>query len=240
MSNRAFALGVALAALLAVRGAKASAPVDVELVLAVDVSLSMAEDETRLQRNGYARALRDPAVLAAIRSGKLGRIAVSYVEWSSVTDQRIVVDWRIVSDAQSAEQFASALDRAPLHTGTTTSISAGIAFAAARFAESGLTAERRIIDVSGDGYSDFGPPIHQARDSAVAAGIIINGLPVMNARPPWREPAPPDLDRYYADNVIGGPGAFSLVVRDLKDFGSAVVRKLVLEIASRPMRRPAG
>jgi hypothetical protein len=211
--------------------AKAQAAVDVTLVLAVDVSLSMAEDETRLQRTGYARALRDPRVLDAIHAGKLGRIAVTYVEWSSVTDQRIIADWQVVSDAASAESFAAALDHAPIRSGTTTSISAGIDFSVRRIAAAGFESERRVIDVSGDGYSDYGPPVRASRDGAVAAGITVNGLPVMNKRPPWRQGAPADLDRYYAENVIGGPGAFYLVVRDLGDFADAIVRKLVLEIA---------
>jgi hypothetical protein len=210
-----------------------AAQVDVALALTVDVSLSMAEDETKLQRGGYAKAFRDPRVIAAIQAGMLGRIAVSYIEWSNTTDQRVLVNWRTISDAASAEAFAAELEKAPFKTGTTTSISAGVDFAAHLLRECGFSSTRQVIDVSGDGYSDYGRPMTLARDEAVAAGITINGLPVMGARPAWREQAPPDLDHYYADNVIGGPESFYLVVHDLHDFGDAVVRKLVLEIADR-------
>ncbi|HTJ62712.1 MAG TPA: DUF1194 domain-containing protein [Alphaproteobacteria bacterium] len=215
------------------RPAAAATPVDLTLVLAVDVSLSMAEDEAKFQRHGYAQALRDPQVIDAINSGTLGKIAIIYIEWSSVTDQRVLVDWQEISDKESAEKFAAALDKAPFKTGTTTSISAGIDFAVKSIAEAPFVGTRKVIDVSGDGYSDYGRPVRLARDEAVASGITINGLPVMNPRPAWRENAPPDLDRYYADNVIGGPASFYLVVKDIRDFGKAVVRKMILEIAQR-------
>ena len=208
-------------------------PVDVSLVLSVDVSLSMAEDEAKFQRHGYVAALRDKRVIDSIRSGMYGRIAVTYIEWSSVTDQRILVGWRIISDEASANAFADELDKAPFKTGTTTSISAGMDFCVRQIETGPYAPTRKVLDVSGDGYSDYGRPVKDARDAAVAAGITINGLPVMNPRPAWRESAPPDLDKYYAENVIGGPGSFFLVVRDLKDFDEGVLRKLILEIASR-------
>jgi hypothetical protein len=229
---------LALVALAFTRPSHAAAPVDLTLVLAVDVSLSMAEDETKLQRKGYAAALRDPRVVDAIRAGRLGRIAVTYVEWSSVTDQRVLLDWHVIDSAASADAVAAELERAPVKSGTTTSISAGLDFSVRLIAASPYQGDRRVIDISGDGYSDYGRPIRVARDDAVKAGIIINGLPVMNDRPPWRESAPPDLDHYYADNVIGGPGSFYLVVHDLKDFGNAVLRKLILEIAGRADMAP--
>ncbi len=210
--------------------------VDLDLVLAVDVSLSMAEDEAKLQRRGYSAALRDPGIIESIRGGAIGKIAVTYVEWSAVTDQRIVVGWRVISDAASARAFADELDKAPFKSGTTTSISAGLDFAAGQIRQSPYPATRRVIDVSGDGYNDYGRPIRAARDAALAAGIVINGLPVMNKRPAWQEAAPADLDKYYAENVVGGPGSFSLVVKDIHDFGNAVLRKLMLEIAGRQER----
>ena len=222
---------VAIAALI--RPVRAESPVDLDLVLAVDVSLSMAEDEAKLQRHGYSAALRDPRVIESIRGGALGRIAVTYIEWSAVTDQRIVVGWQVISDAASAEAFAAALDKAPFKSGTTTSISAGIDFAVQQIQQGPYRAARKVIDVSGDGYNDYGRPVKSARDAAVAAGIVINGLPVMNKRPAWQEAAPPDLDKYYAENVIGGGGSFSLVVKDIHDFGNSVLRKLMLEIAGR-------
>jgi hypothetical protein len=227
---------VAIAALI--RPARADTPVDLDLVLAVDVSLSMAEDEAKLQRHGYSAALRDPRIIESIRGGALGRIAVTYIEWSAVTDQRVIVGWRVISDAASAEAFAAELDKAPFKSGTTTSISAGLDFAVRQIQQSPFTAMRKVIDVSGDGYNDYGRPVKSARDAAVAAGIVINGLPVMNKRPAWQESAPPDLDKYYAENVIGGGGSFSLVVKDIQDFGNSVLRKLMLEIAGRPEVAP--
>ena len=229
-----------IAALLTLAGpAQAeNLPVDVSLVLSVDVSLSMAEDEAKFQRHGYVAALRDKRIIDSIKSGMYGRIALTYIEWSSVTDQRILVGWHIISDAASADAFADELDKAPFKTGTTTSISAGVDFCAHQIETAPYTATRKVIDVSGDGYSDYGRPMTESRDAAVAAGITINGLPVMNPRPSWRESAPPDLDKYYARNVIGGPGSFFLVVRDLKDFDEAVLRKLILEIASRAQAGP--
>ncbi len=225
--------------LMACPTARAQTRVDLALALTVDVSLSMAEDEARLQRGGYAMAFRDPRVVAAILGGRLGRVAVTYIEWSSTTDQRVLIDWRLISDAASAEAFASALDTAPFRSGTTTSISAGVDFAVRRMAACQYAGDRAVIDVSGDGYSDYGRPMSLARDDAVAAGITINGLPVMARRAAWREQAPPDLDRYYAENVIGGAGAFYLIVHDLHDFADAVTRKLILEIADRRPSSPS-
>ena len=227
--------GLLVAAILSAlaRSAKAETPVDAALILAVDVSLSMDEDEEKLQRRGYARALQDPRVIDAIRSGPNHRIAIDYMEWSSPTDQRITVGWHMISDDVSAKAFADELQRAPIKSGTTTSISSGLDFAVRMFQGQPFTPARRVIDVSGDGYSDYGRPVRQSRDDAVAAHITINGLPVMNDRPAWREKAPADLDQYYAQNVIGGPGSFSLVVKDLRDFDDAVLRKLILEIADR-------
>lgn len=222
-----------VAVLALIRPAQAATQVDLTLVLAVDVSLSMAEDESKLQRHGYIEALRDKRVLEAIKSGMLGRIAVIYIEWSAVTDQRVLVGWQVISDEASAEAFAAALEKAPYKSGTTTSISTGIDFAVRQIQNGPYLGTRKVIDVSGDGYSDYGRPITQSRDAAVAAGIVINGLPVMDPRPAWREPAPPDLDKYYADNVIGGSGSFSLVVKDVHDFDNAIQRKLILEIAGR-------
>jgi Protein of unknown function (DUF1194) len=214
----------------------AGIPVDLTLVLAVDVSLSMAEDEAKFQRHGYSAALRDSRVIESIRGGMYGRIAVTYIEWSATTDQRVLVDWRVISDEASADALADELDKAPFKSGTTTSISAGIDFAVRQIQNSPYAATRRVIDISGDGYSDYGRPIRQSRDAAVAAGVVINGLPVMDPRPAWREPAPPDLDHYYADNVVGGPGSFYLVVKDVHDFDAAVLRKLILEIAGREQK----
>jgi len=233
MGLRWVLLGAAMLAAALARPAAAETQVDLALVLAVDVSLSMDEDEEKLQRRGYAAALSDSRVLDAIRSGPNHKIAITYLEWSSPTDQRVIVGWRTISDAASAKEFADELVKGRIKPGTTTSISAGIDYAVRLFQSADFKAARRVIDISGDGYSDYGRPIQVSRDEAVAAGIVVNGLPVMNKRPAWREPAPPDLDQYYAQNVIGGLGSFYLVVKDLNDFADAVLRKLILEIADR-------
>jgi hypothetical protein len=232
------AVWVIVAMMALARPVQAGTPVDLSLVLAVDVSLSMAEDEAKLQRHGYSAALRDKRIIESIRGGVLGKIAVTYIEWSAVTDQRVVVGWREISDEASADAFADELDKAPFKSGTTTSISAGIDFAVRQIQNGPFTATRKVIDVSGDGYNDYGRPVVQSRDAAVAAGMIINGLPVMDKRPAWREAAPPDLDKYYNDNVIGGPGSFYLVIREPADFDSAVLRKMILEIAARQVKGP--
>jgi len=228
--------GVIFAFLALARPVEAGTPVDLALVFAVDVSLSMAEDEAKLQRHGYSAALRDKRIVESIRGGALGRIAVTYIEWSAVNDQRVLVDWHVISDEASADAFADALDKAPFKSGTTTSISAGIDFAVRQIQNSPFSPTRKVIDVSGDGYSDYGRPIGESRQAAIAAGIVINGLPVMDKRPAWREPAPADLDHYYSDNVIGGPGSFYLVIREPHDFDDATLRKMILEIAARQVK----
>ena len=206
--------------------------VDLALILAVDVSMSIDEGEAGVQRIGYIHALRDERVAKAIRSGPIGKIAVTYMEWSSIYHQRVVVPWRVISDLQSARAFAAELDEAALKSGSTTSISGGIDFAVKLFEESGVEATRQVIDISGDGYSDYGRPPMEARDEAVAKGITINGLAIMNKRADWKQAAPDDLDKYYRDNVIGGPGSFYIAVHNLNDFSQSVLQKLILEIAS--------
>ncbi len=204
---------------------------DVALVLAVDVSASVDEGEAGIQRAGYIAAMRDPRMAEAVRGGLNGRIAVSYIEWSSPTDQRILVPWREINNAADAASFADELEKAPYRPGSTTSISAAIDFCARHIQLSGVKAIRRVIDMSGDGYSDQGGDLKAARDTAVKTGIIINGLPVMNERAAFRSKIPADLDQYYAKNVTGGRGSFTLVVKKLEDFNKLVLQKLILEIA---------
>lgn len=207
--------------------------VDLALVLAVDVSLSIDEKEAAIQRNGYVHALRDKRVADAIRSGPIGRIAVTYVEWSSVYHQVQLVPWRVISDSKSANLFADEVAKAPVKPGSTTSISAGLDFAVKLFKNNGYDPSRKVIDISGDGYSDYGRPVKDARDDAVKAGITVNGLAMMFERPKWKQEVPEDLDRYYNEQVIGGPGAFFITVRTPNDFSQSLLHKLVLEIASR-------
>ncbi|HZH29083.1 MAG TPA: DUF1194 domain-containing protein [Azospirillaceae bacterium] len=214
--------------------------VDVALVLAVDISASIDEDEARLQRQGYADALSDPAVLKAIATGPLGRIAVVYFEWSSDSDQQVVAPWTVIGDSGSAAVFSAALAEAPLRIGQFTSISSAIDFSLTLFDASGVEALRQVIDISGDGFNNSGRSLQAARERALARGITINGLPVMNDRPnPGGGGKPPaGLDRYYEDNVIGGPGAFVTPAHDFDDFGRAVRAKLIREIAGTPVPAP--
>lgn len=224
-------LAAALAAAEAAPVLKASEKVDLELMFAVDVSESIDAQEARVQRGGYVAALRDPLVLAAIRRGKWGRTAVAYFEWSGEGRQRQVVDWSIIHDAASARRVADALARAPIGAGRWTSISGALDFARLRFGANGFDGERRVIDISGDGFNNVGRPVTAARDRAVAEGITINGLPVIHRPKNFTWPPMPFLDLYFRNCVIGGPGAFMVVSKTLKDFAAAVRRKLILEIA---------
>ena len=230
-------VGVACAALAAFVGAgvprAAAEEVDLALVLAVDISFSMDLDEQRLQRLGYVAAITSPEVLAAVRSGLLGRIAVSYVEWAGAGEQHLVVDWTTISDEASAKAFADTLVVQPLRRAFRTSISEAVAFSTDLLEESGYAAVRRVIDVSGDGPNNQGRLVTLARDRAVDRGITINGLPLLLKRSQNSYFDIPDLDRYYAVCVIGGDGAFYEPVREIEAFGEAVRRKLVLEIAGR-------
>lgn len=231
--HRGCLVPLALGAVLSL-GAPAGAlvAVDLELVLAVDISRSMDYDEQQLQRDGYVEALRHPEVIQAIQSGPIGRIAITYVEWAGPFHQAMVVPWTIVSGAGEAEAFAARVAEAPLVRERGTSISQGLDFSAGLFASSGAAGVRRAIDISGDGPNNMGLPVVPVRDRVVAEGITINGLPIMlktsYAFGPY---SIPNLDVYYEDCVIGGPGAFMITVDDLGRFAVAIRRKLVLEIA---------
>ena len=208
-------------------------PVDVELVLAVDISYSMDMDELALQREGYVEALRSREFLRALREGAHGKVAVTYVEWAGEHIQHIVVPWRVIEGPESADAVAAELAAAPLRRGARTSISGALRFAAPLFEASGYRGLRRVIDVSGDGANNSGPLVTQARDEVLAAGITINGLPVMLKRPTRGMMDIDILDIYYEDCVIGGPGAFVVPIRDRAKFLEATRTKLVLEIAGR-------
>lgn len=211
-------------------------PVDLELVLAVDGSRSMDPDEQLLQRQGYIAALRHPEVIAAIQSGPLGRIAITYFEWSGVNSQRIVVPWSLIEDSESADAVASRIRPGEIYGRYGTSISASLAFGAALFDDNGYAGERRAIDVSGDGPNNMGPPVAPVRDAVIARGIVINGLAITLRNP--RQDAGTgyfdidNLDAYYRDCVVGGVGAFTIAVTAVEQFESAIRRKLVTEIAA--------
>jgi hypothetical protein len=211
--------------------AAAEQAVDVALVFAVDVSRSVHEDEARLQREGYRRALGDPQVLDAIRGGALGAVALAYVEWSGIDDQRLVLQWTRVTGQVEADAWGEALSAAPRTSTGWTSISGGIEFSRRILAGCPWEATRRVIDVSGDGVNNNGPPAEQARDRAVAEGITINGLAIKDDLRTFGLPTPKPLDDYFRDSVIGGPGAFVVAVGSFESFGTALRRKLLREIA---------
>ena len=217
------------------RADAADLPVDLELVLAVDVSGSIDAEEARQQREGYVAAIADRAVIEAIGANFHRRIAVAYLEWASGDYQHVVVDWSLIEDAASAQAFAARLRPRPGARARWTSISAAIDAAVPLFDGNGYAGERRVIDVSGDGPNNRGRPVRDARDGAVAQGIVINGLPILNDRPqPFALPTPMAmaLDRYYADEVIGGPGSFMLPAKNFTDFRNAILSKLIREIAA--------
>jgi hypothetical protein len=232
LSRAARCLLAALAGLWVAGPAAAERAVELELVLAADISGSMDLEEAALQRRGYVQAFRHPDVIAAIEGSRLGRIAVTYVEWAGPAHQSTLVDWTEIADARSAAAFAAAVERPAVRTRQWTSISAAIDYAAGRFEGNGFRGKRRVIDISGDGPNNTGDPVVQSRDRALAAGIVINGLPIVNDRPNiYGYPSLPDLDLYYEDCVIGGQGAFIVVAQGFADFARAIRRKLVLEIA---------
>jgi hypothetical protein len=208
-------------------------PVDVELVLAVDISFSMDPEEQSLQRDGYVQALRSREFMRALREGPHGKIAVTYVEWAGEHQQQIVMPWRLIDGPESADAVASELSMAPFRRATRTSISGALRFSKPLFDASGYRGLRRVIDVSGDGANNSGPLVVPTRDEVVAAGITINGLPIMLKRPNPNTMDIDILDIYYEDCVIGGPGAFVIPIREREKFIEATRTKLVLEVAGR-------
>jgi hypothetical protein len=220
--------------------ARAAERVGLLLVLAADTSSSVNEPEFQLQRKGHAAALADPRVISAIRATPGGRIAVAYVEWSGPWTQKLVVDWTLVDGLAAGRRLGARIAAAPrAFSKRSTSIGDAIDFSAAQFGRAPFQAPRRVIDISGDGDSNTGRPVAAARDAAIARGITVNGLvirgPAKAAERHAHSNPPGGLARYYRRNVIGGPGAFVLEAEDHRSFGSALVRKLVREIAlSRP------
>ncbi len=243
MPRRPIAIALAVlatvgAALNAPAEAKFDTPVDLELVLGVDVSRSIDIGEAELQREGYINAFRDPEVISAITSGMFGRIAVAYFEWAGLVHREIVAEWTLIDGKKSAAAFAAALGGAFPSSARRTSISGAIDFATPWFDGNGFVGTRRVIDLSGDGPNNGGDLVIVARTRALAKGVTINGLPILDEQAgmfSWFNI--PNLDLYYRNCVIGGPGAFIVVAADFKDFARAVRRKLILEIAARPPPR---
>lgn len=203
-------------------------PVDLELVLATDVSASIDPEEAAFQRAGYLAALTNPDVVNTIRSGILGRIAVTYVEWAGV--QRSIVGWTVIEDQASARAFAVAVESIPLSSGAGTSISGALDYASRLFDDNGFEGTRRVIDISGDGRNHSGRHLGAARADVLARGITINALPMLHREADGRV-INPGLDTYYSQRVIGGPGAFMVSAFGVNAFPEAVLKKLIIEIA---------
>jgi hypothetical protein len=220
----------------------ASERVDLLLVLAADVSRSIDAGKFQLQRGGYAAAIADPRVLSAIKSGANGRIGLCFVEWSGASSQRVLIDWTIINGADSARLFGDRLLEAPRSFADRTSISGGISLAMAQLARAPYEAPRRTIDVSGDGTNNAGEAVRAARDRALAQGVTINGLVILSETPlawnPDHTNPPGGLEKYYRDNVIGGPGAFVLAAQNFNSFGQAIAQKLIAEVARLPKTVP--
>ena len=212
--------------------------VDVELVLAVDVSYSMDMEELAIQREGYAQAIVSKDFLQALKTGPNGKISVTYFEWAASSDQKIIIPWRVIDGPETADAVANEINKAPLRRASRTSISGAINFAMPLFEENPYRGLRRVIDISGDGPNNNGPPVTVARDMALEKGITINGLPIMVKEPSYSTMDIINLDYYYEDCVVGGPGSFVVTIKDRDKFKEAIRTKLVLEVAGRvPERR---
>lgn len=231
-------LVAALASTTSSRAKDGPVEVDVELVLAVDISYSMDPEEQRLQREGYTQALVSPGFMAAVRNGAYGKIAVVFLQWASQTDQDVLLPWTVIDGPESARNAAERLSEAPYRRAQRTSISGAIDSAMALFEGNGFHGMRRVIDVSGDGANNSGRPVTVARDEAVRQGVTINGLPLLLRPSSWGFSDISNLDDYYEDCVIGGIGAFSIPIRDRKQFIEATRTKLILEIALAPVLPP--
>jgi Protein of unknown function (DUF1194) len=212
--------------------------VDVELILAVDVSYSMDMDELAIQREGYAQAIVSKEFLQALKTGPHGRISVTYFEWAASTDQKIIIPWRVIEGPESADAVANEIMKTPIRRASRTSISGAINFAMPLFDENPNRGLRRVIDISGDGPNNNGAPVVAARDAALEKGVIINGLPIMVKEPSYSTMDIDNLDLYYEDCVIGGPGSFVVTIKDREKFKEAIRTKLLLEVAGRTPERP--
>jgi hypothetical protein len=215
-----------------------AASVDVELVIAVDVSYSMDLDELAVQREGYAQAIVSKEFLQALKTGPNSKVAVTYFEWSASSDQKIIIPWRVIDGPESADAVAAEIMKTPVRRGSRTSISGAINYAMPLFEQNPYRGLRRVIDISGDGPNNNGAPVTGARDAALEKGITINGLPIMVKEPSYSTMDIDNLDFYYEDCVIGGPGSFVVSIKDRDKFKEAIRTKLLLEVAGRnPERR---
>src|ERR1700726_2995697 len=219
-------------------GKDSSPSVDVELVIAVDVSYSMDMDELAIQREGYAQAIVSKEFLQALKSLPIGKISVTYFEWAASSDQKIIIPWRVIDGPETADAVAGEIMKTAIRRASRTSISGAINFAMPLFDENPYRGSRRVIDISGDGPNNNGVPVTGARDAALEKGIVINGLPIMVKEPSYSTMDIDDLDLYYEDCVIGAPGSFGASIKDREKFKEAIRPKLLLEVAGRtPERR---
>ena len=217
---------------------KAPPVVDVELVLAVDVSYSMDMDELAVQREGYAQAIVSKEFLQALKALPNGKIAITYFEWAASSDQKIIIPWRVIDGPETADAVADEILKTPIRRASRTSLSGAIYFAMPLFENNPYPGLRRVLDISGDGPNNNGAPVTPARDEALSKGIIINGLPIMVKEPSFSTMDIENLDWYYEDCVIGGPGSFVVAIKDREKFREAIRSKLLLEVAGRTPRRP--
>src|ERR1700750_2769881 len=221
------------------RIADKEAVVDVELVLAVDVSYSMDMDELAIQREGYAQAITSKEFLMALKAGPNGKVAITYFEWAASTDQKIIIPWRVIDGPETADAVAAEILKTPISRASRTSISGAIYFAMPLFEESPYKGLRRVIDISGDGPNNNGAPVTIARDEALSMGIVLNGLPILDKETVYSTLDIDNLDFYYEDCVIGGPGSFVISIKDREKFKEAIRTKLLMEVAGRtPERLP--
>ena len=243
----ALAAGALAAAVIAAPGPKVQAEraaekdaanaVDVELIIAVDVSYSMDMDELAVQREGYAQAIVSKEFLQALKSLPNGKISITYFEWAASSDQKIIIPWRLIDGPESADAVSNEILKTPVRRASRTSISGAIYFAMPLFDEDPYHGMRRVIDISGDGPNNNGAPVVGARDEALSKGIVINGLPIMVKEPSYSTMDIDNLDWYYEDCVIGGPGSFVVPIKDREKFKEAIRTKLLLEVAGRTPER---
>jgi uncharacterized protein YbaA (DUF1428 family) len=215
-----------------------AASVDVELILAVDVSYSMDMDELAIQREGYAQAIVSREFLQALKSLPNGKIAITYFEWAASSDQKIIIPWRVIDGPETADAVSNEIMKTPVRRASRTSISGAIYFAMPLFDEDPYKGLRRVIDISGDGPNNNGAPVLGARELALSKGIVINGLPIMVKEPSYSTMDIDNLDWYYEDCVIGGPGSFVVAIKDRDKFKEAIRTKLLLEVAGLALERP--
>jgi hypothetical protein len=219
---------------------KDSPTVDVELVLAVDVSYSMNDEELAIQREGYAQAIVSREFLQALKAGPRGKVAVTFFEWSAANYQKIIIPWQVIDSPETAAAMAAEIMKAPARRHARTSISGAINFAIPLFDANPYRGSRRVIDISGNGPNNSGEPVVRARDAALAKGIAINGLTMMLKEPSHAKTRDDieNLDLYYEDCVIGGPSAFVMPVTDREKFKEAIRTKLVFEVSGLAPERP--